>query len=231
MKALQQIEVFAAERIIQRYLVNIGGQDVEGRQLPGSVVLSPEEESMKIYLKDQYLELEGNPHELSEKLGSYTGIDERKNGLYLLHIVLTTANPASISAILDHYGIPLSYPEDDGNDEWLNAPRMPVPAMLDGSLPQFATESFTVISNRNPMFNGANGEDQEMGGMENEANPFLDGLMGDSPFGPGFKIVASNGFGRRGMPGDGVDDELEFIGENHVSILQPSIYITHSRLD
>jgi hypothetical protein len=225
------MEVFTAERIVQRYLVNIDGKDVEGRQLPGNVVLSPEEESIKIYLKDQYLELEGNLCELSEKLASYTGIDDRKNGLYLLHIVLTTSNPARISAILEHYGIPLSYPEDDGDDEWLNAPRMSVPAMFDGSLPQFGTESFTVISSRN-LINGVNGEDQEIAAMGNGANPFLDGLTGDSPFGPGFKIVAApNGFGRSGMPGDGVDDELEFIGENHVSSCQPNVYIAYSLPD
>jgi hypothetical protein len=81
-------------------LVKLGNKEVEGRQRPENVVLSPEEEGLKIYLKDQYLELERNPCKLVEKLASFTGIDERKKGHYLLHVVLTESNPNRILVIL-----------------------------------------------------------------------------------------------------------------------------------
>jgi hypothetical protein len=74
LRAIQNFEVFTAEHIIQRYFVKIGNKEFEGRQTPGNVVLSPEEDSIKIYLREQYLELERNPSELVDKLGFFTRI-------------------------------------------------------------------------------------------------------------------------------------------------------------
>jgi hypothetical protein len=224
LRALQNTEVFTAERIVQRYLVKLGNKEVEGRQRPGNVVLSPEEESLKIYLKDQYLELERNPCELVEKLASFTGIDERKNGNYLLQVVLTESNPNRILAILASHGIPTLYPNDDGEEEeWLGAnrvPRMPFPGMFEGGLPhQYATETLTIISSNNARRGDDDGDDSYLDGLDASSDPFLDFLMGDNLFGPGFKIVAANNRHGQGaiMGGDAIDEDLEFAGENHVS--------------
>lgn len=226
MKALQNTEIFTAERIVQRYLVKMGDKEVEGRQQPGNVVLSPEEESLKIYLKDQYLEVERNPCELVEKLASFTSIGERKNGNWLLHVVLTESNPTRILAILASYGIPNSYPEDDGEEEeWLNAsrtPRMPFPRFGEGGLPhQYAsTECLTIISSNNARILDGNGDDSDQDALDSSAGPpRVDNLMGDNPFGPGFRIVAvkNKQTGPAGMEGDDFDEDLEFAGENHVS--------------
>jgi len=116
LRAIQNFEVFTAEHIIQRYFVKIGNKEFEGRQTPGNVVLSPEEDSIKIYLREQYLELERNPSELVDKLGFFTRIGERKDGHYLLLIVLTESNPNRILDILAQHGIPTSYPDDDDGE-------------------------------------------------------------------------------------------------------------------
>jgi hypothetical protein len=224
LRGLQNTEVFTAERIVQRYLVKFSNKEVEGRQRPGNVVLSPEEESLKIYLKDQYLELERNPCELVEKLASFTGIDERKNGNYLLNVVLTESNPNRILAILASHGVPTSYPDDNGEeDEWLSADRvarMAMPGMLGEGLPhQYATECLTIISSNNIRRHDGDGDDSDLDGLDPSSASFLDDLMSDNPFGPGFKIVAANNRlnGAAGMGGDAMDEELEFAGENHVS--------------
>jgi hypothetical protein len=223
LRALQNTEVFTAERIVQRYLVKLGNKEVEGRQRPGNVVLSPEEESLKIYLKDQYLELERNPCELVEKLASFTGINERKNRHYLLHVVLTESNPNRILAILTSYGVPTLYPDDDSEEEeWLSAnrvPRMPSPRMSGEGLPhQYTTETLTIISSNNARRGDGDGDDSDLDGLDASCAPFLDGLMGDTPFGPGFKIFAVNNRHSQaaGMGGDVIDEDLEFAGENHV---------------
>jgi hypothetical protein len=222
LRAIQNFEVFTAEHIIQRYFVQIGNKEVEGRQTPGNVVLSPEEDGIKIYLRDQYLELERNPSELVDKLGFFTGISERKNGHYLLLIVLTESNPNRILDILAQHGIPTSCPDDDGEgEEWLSDNRIPrthFPGMLPGGLPhQYSTESFTIVSSRNARIGDSDESDSDMDGPGGSS---LDDLMGDSPFGPGFRIVAINNRNNQslGMGGDSVDDELEFAGEKHVSI-------------
>lgn len=207
------MNVFTADNIIQRYLVNINGTDVEGRQIQGNVVLTPEVDCMNIYLKEGYIERGGNPYELSEKLATYTGIDERKNGLYLLHIVLTTPNAVTISTIFEHYGIPLSYEEDD----WTNNPRMAGAPKLDDNMSEHVTESFTVISSCNSRYPGSYGDDPGISGIGGDSDPFSDGLQGDQPLAPGFRVVAvPNGF-RNGGRCEDVDEELEFIGESFVS--------------
>jgi hypothetical protein len=224
LRALQNTEVFTAERIVQRYLVKLGKKEVEGRQRPGNVVLTPEEESLKIYLKDQYLELERNPWELVEKLASFTGINNRKNGHYLLHVVLTESNPNRTLAILADHGVPMSYPDDDGaEEEWLSAnraPRMSIPGMFGGELPhQYATETLAIISSNNARGGDSDEDDSDLDGLDMCSTSFLNGLMGDNPFGPGFKIVAANN--RQGQAAGvgwgAVDEDLEFAGENHVS--------------
>jgi hypothetical protein len=224
LRALQNTEVFTAEQIVQRYLVKLGNKEAEGRQQSGNVVLSPEEESLKIYLKDQYLELERNPCELVEKLASFTGIDERNKRHYLLHVVLTESKPNRISAILRTYGVPALSPDNDGEEEeWLSAnrvPRMPFPGMSGEGLPhQYATETLTIISSNNARRCDSDGDDSDPDGLDASYAPFLDGLMGDTPFEPGFKIFAVNNRYSQaaGMGGDAIDEDLEFAGENHVS--------------
>ena len=208
---------------MQRYLVKLGDKEVEGRQRPGNVVLSPEEESLKIYLKDQYLELERNPCELVEKLASFTGIDERKDGHWLLHVVLTELNPTRLLMILADHGVPTSYPDDDGEEEWLGAnrvPRMPFPGMFSAGLPhQYVTETLTIISSNNARRGDGDEDDSELDGPDASYSSLFDGLMGDNPFGPGFKIVAANDRRNQAgiMRGESIDEDLEFAGENHVS--------------
>lgn len=193
-------------------MVKLGNKEVEGRQRPGNVVLSPEEEGRKIYLKDQYLELERNP------------CDERKNGHYLLHVVLTESNPTRILVILASHGVPTSYPDDDGEEEeWLSAnrvPRMPFPEMFGMGLPhQHAAESLTIISSNNARRYDSDVIESDLDGLDSSSAPFLDGLMGDNPFGPGLKIVAVNNrhSGTAGTGGDAIDDDLEFAGGNRVN--------------
>lgn len=222
MRALRNTEVFTAERIVQRYLVKFNKKEVEGRRRPGKVVLSPEDESLKIYLKEQYLEVERNPCELVEKLASFTGIDERKQGHYLLNIVLTEPNPNRILEIFVEYSVPNSYPDDNGEeDEWLTADRvarMEMHGLSGDKLPhQYATGGLTIISSNNirgrdgdeddsdlvglgsssvsfsdDLKRDGNEDDSDLVGLDPSSFSFLDDLMRDNPFGPGFKIVTAN---------------------------------------
>jgi hypothetical protein len=84
---------------------------------------------------------------------------------------------------------------------------------------QYATESLTIISSNNARRNDSDGIDSDLDGLDSSSAPFLDGLMGDNPFGPGFKIVAVNNRHSRaaGTGGDAIDEDLEFAGENHVN--------------
>ena len=212
--ALRNTEIYTAEHIVQRYLVTIGNKEVEGRQQPGSVVLSPEEDGCKIYLKEKYLEQERNPWELVQKLASFASIDNRK--VYLLHVILTESNPNRIQAVLATEGVPMSYPDDDeGEADWLSA-RTRNMASADNAgagLPghMFGTETLTIITSANANLVDGNWDDLDPDGL-GAGGPSL----GDSPFGAGFKIVSSNGrYGQKGG-GDVVDEELEFAGENFV---------------
>lgn len=165
-----------------------------------------------------------NPCELVDKLAHFTGICERKYGHYLLQVVLTEPNPNIILEILAYHGIPTSYPDDDGEDEWLSenrVPRMRIPGMVPGGLPhQYGTESFTIISSRNARIGDSDENDSDLDGPGGSSS-LLDGPMGDSPFGAGFRIVAANSRNKQGsgMGGDSVNEELEFAGENYVRIL------------
>lgn len=191
------------------------------------MVFSPEEDLIKIYLKTQYLEPGSNPDELTEKLASFTGIDKRKDGKFLLHQVLIVPDPARIVEVLDRYNIPMSYREDDGDNEWLKAKKRAKSAMVNGALPQCGGETFTVISSRTLelMFDGVNGEMADTfntADIEHDLDD-IEGTNGDGPFGPGFRIVAvPRSFGSGGTSGDTVDDELGYLGENHVSVHKPN---------
>lgn len=63
-------------------------------------------------------------------------------------------------------------------------------------------------------------DNSDLAALHASSAPFLDGLMGDNPFGPGFKIVAVNNrhIQTAGIRGDAIDEDLEFDGENNVSI-------------
>jgi hypothetical protein len=96
---------------------------------------------------------------------------------------------------------------------------MPFPEMFGGGLPrQYVTESLTVISSNNARRYDSDGIDPDLDGLDSSSAPLLDGLMGDNPFGPGFRIAAVNNrhSGAAGMGGDAIDEDLEFAGKNHV---------------
>jgi hypothetical protein len=216
LRALRNTEVLTAEKIMQRYIVQFGGRDVEGRQQPGNVVLTPQEDSLKIYLKEQYFEIERNPYELVEKLGALTGIEERKNGNWLLGMVLTEPNPQKILDILAHYRVPMSYPEDDADAEWLdgNRPRR-VPMPVDGTIPHLAPlKTLNILSSTR-----AKGIFATDDGEEDEINRVMFGNSAtNSPLGPGLRIVAANKkVGRPGLGTPPVDELLEYTGEKLVS--------------
>lgn len=203
------MSVYTAERIVQRSIVKVGTEDVEGREQPGSVVLSADEESLKIFVKEQYLERERNPCELVQKLAFFTGINERKNGYWLLQVVLTEPSPSRISDVLADQGVPMWHPEDgDEVAPWLdpNRPRMPHDlSSLLGGFQQF-NQAFTVISSMSGAFGNGGDSDDSL-----DPDDFdLD--FGDSPFGAGFRVYSPGAVGGGGEK----DEPLAFLGEQFV---------------
>jgi len=215
------LEVHVAEDVVQRYFVTYKGNQIEGRQRRGNVVLTPEDDGLKIYLRQGYLETERNWDELVEKLASFAGIDSRNNGCYLLQIVLTESRSRTAAKLLE-FGVSTEVPDPEMMEEdesWLHSRREAMDmsrlrrrlAEMEGQA-SMSTEGISVLSSAN-MPNGQAWDDDE-GDDDALTN-------GEAPSNE-FKIVAmprTNRFGRGGMggDGDGLNDELDFVGQNEVS--------------
>jgi len=230
LRMLQNMEVYTATDIIQRWSVTINGREIEGRPSPGQVVLTPSENNLKIYLRQKYFERERNPTELVEKLKVVIGL--KQEWKYLLHIILTESNVDRILSILEDHGVPMSYPEDDGNQDWLVSPMRRRPSLdLSGDFFGSEMETFTVISSQTiaNMLGGVGAGSDAFGDDAGEgSSSTVNGTTGgsgdfgdfgeDSPFGAGFRIVGPrrgphhHAINDRGI-GDAVDDELAFAGE------------------
>ncbi|KAK3323250.1 hypothetical protein B0T19DRAFT_462713 [Cercophora scortea] len=116
---LRNIQIFVAKNIVQGYRVQLEGAWIEGRERPGNVVLAPSEDGsiLPIYVKHKYLSPSSTPFELVEQLAQLTGIHEREEGKWLLHMILTEQDLAKISAILEDKGVPEKFDDDDDDDE------------------------------------------------------------------------------------------------------------------
>jgi hypothetical protein len=235
LRQLQNVQVYTAEKVVQRYTVKYQNMDFEGIEHPGFVVLAPDDETLKVYLKDGYFENERNPLELVEKLAAFTGIEQRlPNGIYLLHVVLTESSRNRIIKALADNGIPEFVDTGDDDEEWLNSARPPgrfpgrsgqingVPDTLESSHRRvFSTESLCIMSPSRIQAH-ANPEDYDPNRpMSDEFDDFNFGDDANSggPFGGGFKIVAAS----RPKPGGDsetshkpFDEELAFQGQQVV---------------
>jgi hypothetical protein len=150
------------------------------------VVLTQEDDVLKIYLTKSYFEAERNPVELVEKLASFCGMDDRKDSKYLLLIVLTESNHAQIAVELDNHGIPSLLEEGDGDGDG------------DGN------------DELNPSGSARNGKRRE-GGVGNSAND-LDGAQGF--FVETITIISSQSFGEGGFDEVRDDDEETLVDES-----------------
>jgi hypothetical protein len=228
---LRNLEVYTAQKIVQRWIVNHYNAEVEGRQRPGCVVLVQEDDILKIYLTRGYLEAERYPGELVEKLASFCGMDDRKDSKYLLLIVLTESNHARIAAELDNHGVPGFLEEGDGDeDDELNpsgsarngkcrAGGVGNSANDLGGARGFSTETITIISSQSfgmGGFDEVRDDDEETLVGEDDFNP----AVGDGLAGNGIEIFAfrsnRSGYAQNGV-NDAIDEELAFQGELQVS--------------
>jgi len=159
---LRNIEVHYAEYIVQTYRVKIGSTWVHGRERSGNVVLTPSENSLQIFLKKNYLEDFHSPAELSKQLAELTSINERHNGLHLLHIVLTEPDLNRLADIFDQEGVPSNFDDDEEvDDSWLKHPKyrmgtQNVPKPESGRLP-----GVTTAQGLHNMFGDADSETDE----------------------------------------------------------------------
>jgi len=218
--SLRNMEVFSVEHIVQRYRVKLGAQWIEGRERPGKVVLSPTGDSLKIYLKHQYLANEKNPYELTEQLAQWTGIHEREKGEGLVHMILTEENPNTISSILDHKGVPSKFDDDETDNSWLNSQRR---SLVNPGVPHYETKTFCVITAESllNMFGDGVGDnsDDEGGG----AGFGREGDFGENPWAgrSGFRLVSESRAGgnwkRLPLNEPDFDEELEYQGQLFVS--------------
>jgi hypothetical protein len=195
------------------------------------VVLTQENDVLKIYLTKVYFEAERNPVELVEKLASFCSMDDRKDSKYLLLIVLTESNHTRIAAELDNHGIPsLLEGDGDGNDDdelnlsgsARNGKRREGSVGnstndLDGAQ-GFFVETITIISSQSfggGGFDEVRDDDEETLVDENDFDP----AAGDDLAGNGFGIFAFGSNRPRyaqSRVGDAIDEELAFQGELQV---------------
>ncbi|KAH7024872.1 uncharacterized protein B0I36DRAFT_434452 [Microdochium trichocladiopsis] len=127
LRTLQDIDVFTTERVIEKYSLSHNGTRLHGQAGDGNVVVKLGDERLKIYLREGYLEEERNPDELVAKLALFCGISERREGSYMLQMVLTESDHAKIAAKLLQHGIPTIVPEMAElmrEETWLTAPLM-----------------------------------------------------------------------------------------------------------
>ncbi|KXJ87885.1 hypothetical protein Micbo1qcDRAFT_215118 [Microdochium bolleyi] len=125
LRTLQNIEVYTAERVIEKYSLTYKSRKLQGHAADGNVVLKVSEDTLQIYLRTGYLESERNPDELVDKLAQFCGISELREGSYMLHMVLTEHSHEKIASKLLQHGVPLCVPamEDLMREEtWLTAP-------------------------------------------------------------------------------------------------------------
>jgi hypothetical protein len=229
---LRNIEVFCAQFIVQRYRVKLGSDWIEGREREGNVVLTPSASSLQIHLKEGYLEKIRNPDELVKQLAELTGINERQNGQWLLHMILTEPDLNRISEIFDRMGVPSNF-DDDGevDNSWLKHPKYrmgtkTVPKPESSRLPISTAQSL------HNMFGNSGYESEGEGGA---GTPGIPGT-GGSDKGPnkspwagrsGVRMVtgASSGGNRQQLAPQEpfVDEHLESLGQLFVS-LESSIF-------
>lgn len=195
------------------------------------MVLTQEDDVLKIYLTKGYFEAERNPVELVEKLASFCGMDDRKDSKYLLLIVLTESNHARIATELDNHGIP-SLLEGDGDgddDDELNSSGSARNGKrregdvgnstndLDGAQ-GFFMETITIISSQSfggGGFDEMRDDDEETLVDESDFDP----AAGDDLAGNGFRIFAFGSNRSRYVQSrvdDAIDEELAFQGELQV---------------
>ena len=217
---LQNIEVFTAERVIQKYVLKSSSGTVESRECQGNVALTPHDEGLKIFLREGYLETERNPGELVRNLATFSGIDRRPDGLYLLFFTIIEPRLGHIATEFRRANIPVEYPEDkDGDQDWLRSARRKLARRMMPDIEE--TSAFQICSAQGRGFGmlGAMGEGG-FGGMADDAASIRSDMSGPG-LGEGMRIMIPSRLSRSrnslGGGGPPVDRDLMFKGEEFVS--------------
>jgi hypothetical protein len=139
-KQVRNLEVFTAQGVTQDWSLMVGPREIRGRSSKGHVVLSADDDTLRIYLTQGYISSVRNPDELVEQLASFCSITNH----YLLNIVLTECDTRRIEEVFQKRGISSLAPEEDAeeedednDDEYQYNP--PPPAAGDGRFPVWST--------------------------------------------------------------------------------------------
>ena len=117
---LKKLEVFTAERILERHTIRYRNKDVGGEVSSADATVISEEDKLEIYMTESYFEIDRTLDELVTSLGWAIGIDPIKNSLHLrmLHYVLALEDHNKIAHVLDKNGIPENLDADDDDYDW-----------------------------------------------------------------------------------------------------------------
>jgi len=208
--------VFAAERVIQKYVLKCSGETVESRECQGNVALTPHDDGLKIFLREGYLDTERNPGELVRNLATFSAIDRRPDGLYLLLFTIIEPRLGHIATDFRKANIPVEYPEDkEGEQDWLRSARRKLAKRTMQDIAETSTFQICSAQGRGFGMVGASG-DVGFGGDVDDAASIG---RGGSGLGEGVRImIPSRLSSGRSLLGGGppVSSELTFKGEEFV---------------
>ncbi|KAL2408478.1 hypothetical protein ABEF93_003919 [Exophiala dermatitidis] len=111
---LKALQVFSTPKVVQSWAVNVGTDTLPGRSSDGSVVLSTQHETLKIFITENYFEENKTPADLVEALARFCTIDDRQS---LLLTITLTENLQKIHEWFQRHGVPLLNLDNDVPDE------------------------------------------------------------------------------------------------------------------
>jgi hypothetical protein len=240
---LKKLEVFTAEQILERHIIQYQNKDVEGAVSLADATVILEEDKLKIYMTESYFEADKTLDELVTSLGWALGIDPIKDSLHLrmLYYVLALEDHSKIACLLDKHGIPRNLDADEDDYDWNFQDKygegMPNDGQIGGGLGGWGGSdsagtgagSFVVISSANfdhyaHLFVLGKGA----GRWATAGDGSGGSSSGELPSGLGFRVILPSAETRgtggywEDDEGDGDDEHLQFLGELEVSPIRNS---------